>query len=67
MARNMHRNNFAEYTMTDRLNELIIKLEFENALLQMEKDRVMQYEEKLKSEILTLQTRILSMRARARS
>lgn len=63
----MTRNNFADYTMTDRLNELIIKLEFENALLQMEKDKMMQYEEKLKSEILTLQTRILSMRARARS
>ena len=64
MTRNVARNNFADYTMTDRLNELIIKLEFENALLQMKKDKMMQYEEKLESEILTLQTMILSMRAR---
>lgn len=63
----MTRNNFADYTMVDRLNELIIKMEFENALLQMEKDKMMRCEEKLRSEILTLQTRILSMRARARS
>lgn len=61
----MTRNNFADYTMVDRLNELIIKMEFENELLQMEKDKMMQYEEKLRSEILTLQTRILSMRARS--
>lgn len=61
----MTRNIFADdYTMVDRLNELIIKMEFENELLQMEHERC---EEKLRSEILTLQTRILSMRARARS